>query len=118
MDKAHILVVEDSEITLFTLKAVLLRLGYTVTTSPAATEALEWLQKSKELPDLILSDVVMPGIDGFEFIRQVRATPAIAKVLVILLTGQTDMNSRLAGMEAGADDYVAKTISQPNWSCA
>jgi pilus assembly protein CpaE len=111
MDKAHILVVEDSEITLFKLKAVLLRLGYAVTTSPAASEALEWLKQTKERPDLIISDVVMPGMDGLEFIRQVRATPAIAKIPIILLTGQTEMNNRLAGMEAGADDYVVKTIS-------
>ena len=54
MDKAHILIVEDSEITLFKLKAVLLRLGYAVTTSPAATEALEWLKQAKERPDLII----------------------------------------------------------------
>jgi pilus assembly protein CpaE len=111
MDKAHILVVEDSEITLFKLKAVLLRLGYAVTTSPAATEALDWLNQTKERPDLILSDVVMPGMDGKEFIRQVRATPAIAKIPIILLTGQTEMSDKLAGMEAGADDFVPKTIS-------
>jgi len=111
MDKAHILVVEDSEITLFKLKAVLLRLGYTVTTFPAATEALEWLQKAKERPDVILSDVVMPGMNGNEFIRQVRATPAIAKIPIILLTAQTEMSDKVAGMEAGADDFVPKTIS-------
>jgi pilus assembly protein CpaE len=111
MDKAHILVVEDSEITLFKLKAVLLRLGYSVTTSPAASEAFEWLKQSKEPPNLIISDVVMPGMDGLEFIRQVRAIPAIAKIPIILLTGQTDMENRVAGMQAGADDYVAKTIS-------
>jgi CheY-like chemotaxis protein len=69
MDKTHILVVEDSEITLFKLKAVLIRLGYTVTTSSAATEALKWLQETKERPRLIISDVVMPGMDGFEFAR-------------------------------------------------
>ncbi len=111
MDKAHILVVEDSEITLFKLKAVLLRLGYAVTTSPAASEALEWLIQSKERPNLIISDVVMPGMDGFEFIRQIRATPAIAKIPIILLTAQVDMDNKLAGMQAGADDYVPKTIS-------
>jgi pilus assembly protein CpaE len=111
MDKTHILVVEDSEITLFKLKAVLIRLGYTVTTSSAATEALKWLQETKERPRLIISDVVMPGMDGFEFIRQMRAMPAIAKIPVILLTGQTDISDKLAGMKAGADDYVPKTIS-------
>ena len=111
MDKAHILVVEDSEITLFKLKAVLLRLGYTVTTSPAASQAFEWLKQTKEPPNLIISDVVMPGMDGLELIRQVRATPAIAKIPIILLTGQADMENRVAGMQAGADDYVAKTIS-------
>jgi pilus assembly protein CpaE len=111
MDKAHILVVEDSEITLFKLKAVLLRLGYTVTTSLTATEAFEWLQQAKERPDLIISDVVMPGMDGYEFIRKVRAIAALAKIPIILLTAQVDMNAKLAGMEAGADDYVTKTIS-------
>jgi pilus assembly protein CpaE len=111
MDKAHILVVEDSEITLFKLKAILIRLGYTVTTSADPLAALQWLQKSGTLPDLIISDVVMPGINGYDFIRQVKSLRATARIPVILLTAQTEIGDRVAGFEAGADDYLGKSVS-------
>jgi pilus assembly protein CpaE len=111
MEGTHILVVEDSEITLFKLKAILVRLGYTVTTYSNPIEALEWLNKSKNVPDLILSDVNMPGMNGFTFVRKLRSLSATAQTPVIMLTSQTDMEDKIAGLQAGADDYLSKTVT-------
>jgi pilus assembly protein CpaE len=111
MDNALILVVEDSEITLFKLKAILMRLGYSVVTHTNPIEALQWLAKSEKKPDLIMSDLMMPKMDGIEFVRKVRAYPATARTPVIMLTSRTDMDNKIAGMQAGADDYLSKTVT-------
>jgi CheY-like chemotaxis protein len=71
MENTHILVVEDSEITLFKLKAILVRLGYKVTTYTSPLTALDWMSKPGGVPDLIISDVLMPDMNGYDFIHQV-----------------------------------------------
>jgi pilus assembly protein CpaE len=111
MDKASILVVEDSEMTLFKLKAILLRLGYNVITQTSGEAALDWLQASGTVPNLIISDVNMPGMNGYDFIRKVRANATTARVPLMLLTSQNEMSDKVAGLQAGADDYVAKTVT-------
>ncbi|MEH2247697.1 ATP-binding protein [Nostoc sp.] len=62
-------------------------------------------------PDLILSDVMMPGLDGFELLRQLRADPQRSELPVILLSAQADEESRVSGLAAGADDYLIKPFS-------
>ncbi len=111
MENVHICVVEDSEITLFKLKAILVRLGYTVTTHSEPLKALEWLEKNSPAVSLILSDVNMPGINGYEFVRKLKSATATAQIPVILLTAATDVNDKIAGLQAGADDYISKTVS-------
>ncbi len=110
-DKYQILIVEDSEITLYKLKAILLRLGYEVSAHDRPQNALDWLTSSQKTPDLIISDVMMPGMDGYTFIKTIRANPQTAKVPVIMLTSQTDLKDKVAGLEAGADDFISKTVS-------
>lgn len=67
------------------------------------------LEKAPQLqPDLILLDVVMPGIDGFEVCRRLRAHPQLAEVPILMLTALEDHASRLTGIEAGADDFISK----------
>jgi len=89
----------------------LIRLGYVVTAFDRAQAALEWLKAAKRLPDLIISDVVMPEMSGYEFIQRVRSNPPTLKIPIILLSSQAELKDRLAGLEAGADDYLPKTIS-------
>jgi pilus assembly protein CpaE len=111
MDTPRILVVEDSELTLFKLKAILVKLGYAVTTHTNPVDALEWLAKKENLPDLIMSDLMMPRMDGVEFVRRLRALPATAHTPVIMLTSRTEMDTKIAGLQAGADDYLSKTVT-------
>lgn len=110
-DKFQILIVEDSEITLYKLKAILLRLGFEVSAHDRPQNALDWLNSTHKTPDLIISDVMMPGMDGYTFVKMIRSNPQTAKVPVIMLTSQTDLKDKVAGLEAGADDFISKTVS-------
>jgi pilus assembly protein CpaE len=110
-EKDLILIVEDSDITLYKVKAVLIRLGYDVTAFNNPLEAVQWLTSSAKKPDLIISDVSMPGMDGYDFIRKVRAMTETQKTPIILLTSLVDTRDKIAGMEAGADDYLSKSVS-------
>lgn len=110
-EKFQILIVEDSEITLYKLKAILLRLGYEVSAHDRPQSALDWLASTHNVPDLIITDVMMPGMDGYTFIKLIRKNAQTAKVPVIMLTSQTDLKDKVAGLEAGADDFISKTVS-------
>jgi signal transduction histidine kinase/DNA-binding response OmpR family regulator len=72
----------------------------------AALEAVR-----RHLPDLVLSDVMMPGLDGFELLRELRADPRTREIPVLLLSARAGEESRIEGMEAGADDYLVKPFS-------
>ncbi len=111
METAHICVIEDSEITLFKLKAILVHLGYTVTTHTSPLKALEWLDKNSISIDLIMSDVKMPEMNGYEFIRKLKANPATAQIPILLLTAATEVSDKIAGLQAGADEFLSKTVS-------
>ena len=78
-----------------------------------ATNGLEALQMASQLqPDLILLDVMMPEMDGFEVCRRLRADPLLAEVPVVMVTTLDDRESRLEGIQAGADDFISKPIDR------
>jgi DNA-binding response OmpR family regulator len=101
---AHILIAED-EVNLARLVELELSLeGYTVT---VANDGLTGLTKAREInPDLLILDWMMPGLTGVEICRRLRATGN--KAPVILLTAKEEVSDRVAGLDAGADDYVIK----------
>jgi DNA-binding response OmpR family regulator len=105
-----ILIVDDEPIGRETLAALLHAQGYQLEFAGGGAEALA--QAAATQPDLILLDVMMPGIDGFEVCRRVRADPAIAEVPIVLVTALDDRGSRLEGIEAGADDFVTKPFDR------
>jgi pilus assembly protein CpaE len=111
MNTAHILVIEDSETTLLKLKVVLSYFGYKVTTHSDSQTALDWLTETLSVPDLILSDVLMPGMSGIEFTQKVRGMQAFAHIPIVLLSADTDDDVVLAGRTAGADQYLNKGLS-------
>lgn len=111
MANEHILLVDDSEITIFKLKAALTRLGYIVTAQTNPVVALNWLEKTAVPPDLIISDVNMPEMIGYDFVRAVRLMPATSRTPIIMLTTMQDIEDKIAGLQAGADDYLSKNVT-------
>jgi DNA-binding response OmpR family regulator len=104
--KKKILVVEDEE-SLLKLQSILLTIrGYTVegaTDGQAALEAVETMN-----PDLILLDIMLPKIDGFEVCRQVKANEATRHIPVVMLTAKKSRDDRVMGDQVGADLYITK----------
>ena len=107
---SKILIVDDEPMGIATLSAILDGAGYQLEFASDGINALEKAQKL--LPDLILLDVMMPGMDGFEVCRRIRSTPALAEIPIIILTALDDYESRLTGLNAGADDFFSKPVDR------
>jgi DNA-binding response OmpR family regulator len=101
-----LLVIDDDEIVRLTLEGLLAAQDMEVI---LAEDGRIGLQKAQETrPDAILLDVMMPGMDGYETCRQLRADPALAEIPIIMVTALDDRDSRLTGLAAGADDFLTK----------
>ncbi|WP_088890195.1 response regulator [Leptolyngbya ohadii] len=107
-DVYHILVVDDFLDNLWLLKIVLETEGYQVSTARDGELALSLIQASP--PDLVLLDVLMPGISGYEVTRQIRQCSTLKYLPVILFTGCTDKRDREEALESGANDFISKPI--------
>src|SRR5260370_6036617 len=79
----------------------------------AANGELAWERIAKPPPDLVLLDVMMPGLAGYEVCRKIRETPATALLPVVMCTSLDPHQERVKGIEAGADDFLSKPINQP-----
>ena len=101
-----ILIVDDEPAGRHTLESILEGQGYRLEMAGNGQEALE--KAAKLFPDVILLDVMMPGIDGFEVCRRIRNNPPLAEIPIIMLTALDDKQSLLDGLESGADDYITK----------
>jgi two-component system cell cycle sensor histidine kinase/response regulator CckA len=108
--KNIILIVDDSPSARETLIDALEDEGYELHEATGGSEALSLASTLK--PDIILLDVMMPDLDGFEVCRRLRATPALAEVPVLMITALDDRTSRINGIEAGADDFVGKPVDR------
>jgi DNA-binding response OmpR family regulator len=100
---AQILLVEDDEHIRASLRLVFEDEGHTVVEAASGEAALRALDRRS--PDIVLIDVMLPGIDGFELCRQIRKS---SNLPILMLTALTDSHDVVAGLEAGADDYVTK----------
>lgn len=108
--KSTILIVDDNVASRETLESVLVGDGYSLHMAEDGRQALE---KADALhPDLILLDVMMPGMDGFEVCRRLRSTPGLVEVPIILLTALDDSASRIEGIQSGADDFLSKPFDR------
>jgi len=105
-----ILVVDDNEQVTAFLKAVLKQSGYEIITASHGNEALENIEETK--PDLVLLDVLMPDIDGFEICKKIKSDPEASDLPVIFITAKTETEDIEAGFEAGGDDYITKPFSK------
>lgn len=103
--KARIIIVDDELVLLNMLESMLLKSGNDVlpfTNGEAALEAI-----ASELPDIVLLDVSMPGMDGFQVCERIKQNPKIKNISVIFLSGHDTMESRLRGFCAGGVDYIS-----------
>ncbi len=103
---ANILVVDDEPQNIRLLQIRLQTAGYTVLTATNGQEALERVQTDS--PDLVLLDVMMPGMNGFEVCRRMRAEEATQFIPVVMVTALLDKEDRITAIEAGADDFISK----------
>ena len=108
---AKILLVEDNELNRDMLSRRLTRRGYTVVVAEDGEQGLDLVRS--ERPDLVLMDMSLPGIDGWEATRRLRADPDIAGVRVIALTAHAMAGDRERALEAGCDDYDTKPVELP-----
>jgi class 3 adenylate cyclase len=109
--KARILVVDDTPDNLYLMTA-LLEDAYELSTASGGAQALE-MARSANPPELILLDIMMPDMDGYEVMRRLRQDPATANIPVIFLTALTSIEEEQFGLDLGAVDYITKPISPP-----
>ena len=108
-DQITILAVDDQPQNLRLLEAVLSPRGYRIVTATSGEQAIEML--SEAVPDLVLLDIVMPGVDGYEVCRRIRENPATAYLPVVMITASNDQE-KLTSLRAGADDFISKPLNQ------
>ncbi len=106
MAEGTILVVDDSPLATKIMSTLFAREGYHVLTAESGEQALE--QLGRTTPDLVVTDIMMPGMDGYELCHQIRARPSLRGVPVLAITTVTELEAKLRGFEVGVDDFVPK----------
>lgn len=106
MATPRVLVVDDSSTARAFVKTALARLQFKVIEADSAEGALSILKS--ESVDIVITDVMMPGVDGYELVRRIRKDPRLCTLSVLVLTSRGEVADKVAGFEAGADDYMVK----------
>ena len=101
-----VIVADDDTITRSIINLKLKSRGYTVKTASDGSEALRMIEA--ETPDLVVLDAMMPGIDGFELLRQIKTTPKTANTIVVMLTSRKLEQDIVGALNSGASDYLVK----------
>ena len=109
MEPINILIIEDDEIVAKTIERVLRGDEFRVAIANSGVEGLQ--QAHRLVPDLVILDVIMPGMDGYAVCRQMRADPILEDVPILFLTAKTKDEDKIDGFKAGADDYLGKPFN-------
>jgi putative two-component system response regulator len=110
MKKPKILAVDDEDRNLRLLEAILFPLGYDVILARNGEEALE---KVREMfPDVILMDIMMPGMDGFEVVKELKSKEETRPIPIVMVTALREVEDRVKALEAGADDFISKPVEK------
>lgn len=107
---AHILIIDDSPTDVKIFSGALERAGYKVTAADSAEAGISAAQKDK--PDLVLMDVIMPGMNGFQATRSLTRDPATRTIPVVIVTTKSMETDRMWGMRQGARDVLVKPVSE------
>jgi DNA-binding response OmpR family regulator len=106
--KRTILVIDD-DIDVLKLHTRALGAAYSVVTKGDGAEALKWLQAGN-IPDMILSDVLMPNMDGLEFLKVVHNSRSLRQIPVVIISVNNEVRTRIKFLQMGADDYIIKPV--------
>ena len=109
METKKILVVEDDDIVARTVERCLRRGDFKITLANSGVEGLQTARRM--LPDLVVLDVIMPGMDGYTVCREMRADPLLKNVPILFLTAKAKDEDKITGLTAGADDYLSKPFN-------
>jgi len=109
MEPAYILVIEDDDIVARTIERSLRGDEFRVTLTSSGVEGLKSARRRP--PDLVILDIIMPGMDGYTVCREMRADPILADVPILFLTAKTKNEDKIAGFNAGADDFLSKPFN-------
>lgn len=109
MKQENILVIEDDEIVSRTIERCLRGDEFHVTIAGTGVEGLQ--KARRQPPDMIILDVIMPGMDGYAVCREIRADPLLKEIPILFLTAKTKDDDKISGFNAGADDYLSKPFN-------
>jgi two-component system phosphate regulon response regulator PhoB len=109
MSKEKVLVIDDEEDILELVKYNLAKEGYRVTGVLSGEEALA--KAKQEMPDVVLLDLMLPGVDGLEVCRRLKSNPLTAQIPIVMVTAKGEDADIVTGLELGADDYIIKPFS-------
>lgn len=109
METAHILVIEDDDIVARTIERSLRGEEFRVLLANSGVEGLKAARR--RVPDLVILDIIMPGMDGYTVCREMRADPLLAEVPILFLTAKIKDDDKITGFNAGADDYLCKPFN-------
>lgn len=109
MELAHILVVEDDDIVARTIERSLRGEEFRVTLANSGVEGLKAARRRP--PDLVILDIIMPGMDGYTVCREMRSDPILANIPIVFLTAKIKDEDKIVGFTAGADDYLCKPFN-------
>jgi DNA-binding response OmpR family regulator len=104
-----VLVIDDDELVSRTLQRTLKVYGYNTMVSSSGTEGIQLARRHR--PDLVVLDIIMPGVDGYQVCRQFRGDPLLKQVPILFLTAKAKDEDKIEGFRAGADDYLSKPFN-------
>ena len=107
---AHILIVDDTEAGRDVLSSLLFSQQHALSLASSGPEAISLAVENT--PDIILLDIMMPGMDGFEVCQRMRAMPQFSDVTILMVTALDDRESRIRGIDVGADDFISKPFDR------
>lgn len=110
--KSQIFIIDDITDTADLLAHFLNSSGYATRTFSNGEDALKVLESAETTPALILLDLMMPGIDGIQVIRRIRANGSLTYIPIIMITSSADSQNRILGLQTGADDFLAKPVNR------
>ncbi len=109
-EKETLFIVDDNRVNIKLLEKVLLKHGYEIITATGGKEALQLIEK--RIPDLILLDIIMPEMDGYEICKKLKSSPDTCDIPVIFLTAKTETDDIVRGFNTGAADYIRKPFQR------